>query len=229
MRVYDFLLSIATQMGDNHPSKPFRRYALSDLVTYYGEAMCFVASHRPDLFTDMMVMKLSAGSYQDARCCGCKNVIGIVSQIDANGATVKDLSSSGSSPTKTSRWYRAPCQVTTNADGTTTTNTTITSTSIEAGMNGVFTVDPPVPVGKDVWVKLKCVGSPPTPSLSDVISTATTGNCSFLPAIRNYIRYLLLGGDRLAQGATQEAQYELKNAYTYLGVQIKYENLQEAE
>ena len=71
MRVYDFLLSIAAQLGDNNPTRPFRRYALSDMVTYYQEALCFVASHRPDLFTDFMVMKLEPGSYQDARCCGC--------------------------------------------------------------------------------------------------------------------------------------------------------------
>lgn len=225
MRVYDFLLSIASQLGDNSPTRPFRRYLLADMVTYYQEALCFVASHRPDLFTDMMVMKLETGSYQDARCCGCTNVTGIVAQIDADGNTVKDLSSSGSISTKTSRWFRSPCR--TASDGTTTP--VISSVSIEPGMNGVFTVDPPVPPGVDMWVKLKCVGTPAKPTLADVMSTASTTGCTFLPAIRNYIRYLALGGDRHAVGASTEAQTELKNAYTYLGVQIKYEERQESE
>lgn len=224
MRVYDFLLTIASQLGDARPGGEFRRYPLRDLVAFYSEAMCFVSAHRPDLFTDYTVMKLSAGADQDARCCGCTNVISVVSQIDADGNTIKDLSSTSSqSTTNKSRWYRAPCR-----DASSGTQLII-NVSITPGMNGNFTVSPPVPAGVDMWVKLKCVHAPPSPCESDVLGAASTGDCKFLPAIRSYILYRALQGDRHATGAAQEAQNEFRNAATYLGLQIKYENAQEAQ
>lgn len=223
MSVYSFLQTIASSLGDDKPGSPFRRYLLRDLVTYYNEAMCFVATHRPDLFTEYKILKLAAGSSQDARCCGCLNVIEVVAQIDANGNTIKDLTSTGGSATNTSKWYRVPCR-----DGATGTQLII-SYKIEPGMNGQFTVTPPVPVGADVWVKLKCVGAPTQYDQAAVIAGASTGACQFLPAIRSYVLYRALQGDRHAMGAAVEAQSEFKNVLTILGIQIKYEQMQETK
>jgi hypothetical protein len=222
MSVYEFLRTVAAQLGDDRPGSPFRRYALKDLVAYYQEAMCFVSAHRPDLFTDFVVMKLATGSYQDAKCCGCTNVIQVVAQIDADGNTVKDLTTTGGSKADTTRWYRAACKST--ASGAVTL---ITSLTITPGMNGVFEVTPPVKPGEDVWVKLKCVHAPPAPSEGDVLGGASTGDCKFLVAIRSYVLYRALQGDRHAVGASTEAQNELKNVYTYLGMQYKMEQAQE--
>lgn len=225
MTVYQFLLTIARSLGDGHPDRPFRRYLLADLVAYYNEAMCFVASHRPDLFTELVIMKLETGAYQDARCCGCSNVVGVVAQIDADGNTVKDLEATAGVSANVSKWFRAPCRVT--SDGTTTP--TISTVSIAAGMNGVFTVDPPVPPGGDMWVKLKCVKSGGGPTEAQVLNGQGTAGCKFLPAIRDYILYRALQGDRHAANAATDSQNALKNAYTYLGLQIKMEDRQENE
>lgn len=224
MSVYDFLRTVAAQLGDDRPGSPFRRYALKDLVQYYTEAMCFVSTHRPDLFTDFVVMKLKPGSYQDAKCCGCQNVIQVVAQIDKDGNTIKDLTTTGGSKTDTTRWYRAACKST--ASGAVTL---ISSLTITPGMNGVFEVSPPVKPGEDVWVKLKCVKSAPSPDEAGVLGGASTGACTFLPAIRSYVLYRALQGDRHAVGASTEAQNELKNVYTYLGMQLKQEKAQENE
>ena len=229
MLIHEFLRTIAAQLGDDRPGAPFRRYPLSLLASFYSEAMCFVASHRPDLFTDYVVIKLETGAHQDARCCGCTNVTGVVAQIDADGNTLKDLSSTGSSTSDISKWYRPVCKSVTNSDGTTSTTQLINSITIENGMNGVFSVDPPIPPGVDVWVKLKCVHGAPAVSEADVLGGATTGDCKFLPAIRSYILYRALQGDRHAVGAAAESQNEFKNALTYLGIQIKYEKAQEEE
>lgn len=223
MSVYDFLRTVAAQLGDDRPGSPFRRYALKDLVAYYQEAMCFVAAHRPDLFTDFMVMKLEPGSYQDARCCGCTNVLQIVAQIDADGNTVKDLTTTGGSKANTTKWYRAACRTTSGG----TSVTSIESITITPGMNGVFQVSPAIKQGEDVWVKLKCVHAPPAPSEADVLGGASTGDCKFLVAIRSYALYRALQGDRHAVGASAEAQNELKAVYTYLGMQYKMEQAQE--
>lgn len=224
MSVYDFLRTVAAQLGDDRPGSPFRRYALKDLVQYYTEAMCFVSTHRPDLFTDFVVMKLSAGSYQDAKCCGCQNTIQVVAQIDEDGNTVKDLTTTGGSKADTTRWYRPVCKST--ASGAVTL---ITSVTITPGMNGVFEVSPPIKPGEEVWVKLKCVKSAPSPDEADVLGGASTGACTFLPAIRSYVLYRALQGDRHAVGASTEAQNELRNVYTYLGMQLKQEKAQENE
>lgn len=222
--VYAFLLSIADSLGDGNPQRPFRRYQLSSLVAYYAEAMCFVASHRPDLFTDFVVMKLDPGSYQDARCCGCTNVLGIVAQIDADGNTIKDLSNSTTASTQMAKWFRTPCRVT--QDGTPVT--TVGNVTLVAGMNGIFTVTPPVPVGVDMWVKIKCVKAGGGPSLDQVNAGALIGDCRFLPAVRSYVLYRALIGDRHAASASNDAQKELQNAYGYLGVQLKMEDRQES-
>jgi hypothetical protein len=224
MSVYDFLRTVAAQLGDDRPGSPFRRYALKDLVAYYTEAMCFVSTHRPDLFTDFVVMKLATGSYQDAKCCGCQNVVQVVAQIDADGNTIKDLTTTGGSKVDTTRWYRAACKST--ASGAVTL---IASVTITPGMNGVFEVSPPVKPGENIWVKLKCVKSAPSPDEAGVLSGASTGACTFLPAIRSYVLYRALQGDRHAVGASSEAQNELKNVYTYLGMQLKMEKAQENE
>ena len=221
MRVYDFLRTIASSLGDDKPNAPFRRYPLRDLTAYYSEAMCFVSTHRPDLFTDYKILKLKTGASQDARCCGCLNVTEIVAQVDASGNTIKDLTSTGGSKTNTSKWYRTPCR-----DGATGTQLII-NYKIESGMNGQFTVTPPVPPGVEMWVKLKCVHAPPNPSEAEVIAGSTTGACQFLPAIRSYILYRALQGDRHAQGAAAESQSEFRNVVTMLGIQLKYEQAQE--
>jgi hypothetical protein len=221
--VYDFLLSIADSLGDGNPQRPFRRYRLSSLTAFYAEAMCFVASHRPDLFTDFVIMKLEPGSYQDARCCGCTNVVGVVAQIDVDGNTVKDLSNSAAASTQVNKWFRAPCRVTTDGEAV----PTIGSVTLVAGMNGVFTVTPPVPVGVDMWVKIKCVKAGGGPTEAQVLAGAGVGSCKFLPAVRSYIMYRALLGDRHAVNASSDAQSELKNAYAYLGLQMKMEEQQE--
>jgi len=224
MRVYDFLLTVASSLGDAKPNAPFRRYPLRDLVAFYNEAMCFVSTHRPDLFTDYRIMKLDPGSAQDARCCGCLNVIEITAQIDADGNTIKDLTDISSSKGDVSKWYRAPCKIVNGA-----TTTVITGITIEMGMNGQFSVSPPVKPGEDIWVKVKCVRAPAQQDEAGVLARAAVGSCQFLPAIRSYVLYRALLGDRHASGAATEAQAEFRNVVTMLGIQYKFEQAQEAE
>lgn len=224
VRVYDFLKSIAAQLGDDRPGSPFRRYPLSLLATFYSEALCFVAANKPELMTSLLVVKLQTGVWQDAaKCCGCINVLQALAQVDADGNIIKDLTSTGGTANDVSKWFRSTCS------NTTTGTTIIISITIEPGMNGVFTVDPPIPPGEDVYVLLKCVHNPPCLSEADIINGADMGACTFQAALRSYILYRALQGDRHAVGASTEAQNELRNVYTYLNMQAKAEKAQEAE
>lgn len=227
MSVYEFLRTVAAQLGDDRPNSPFKRYALKDLVAYYNEAMCFVSTHRPDLVTEFLIMKLQPGTYQDAKCCGCVDVKKVVAQIDADGNTIKDLSnvSTGSGGADVSKWYRAPCKTTAGGQAT----SVVTGITITPGMNGVFEVSPPIKPGEDVWVKLQCVGNGASLDEASVIAGASLGECRFLPAVRSYVLYRALQGNRHATGAAQEAQAEFRNAATYLGLQIKYAEKHEEE
>lgn len=225
MRVYDFLLTIASQLGDARPGAEFRRYTLRDLTAYYTEAMCFVAAHRPDLFTNYVVMKLQPGITQDARCCGCNDVRKVVAQIDEDGNTIKDLSDSSTVGSDKSKWFRAPCKTSTSTGETVTA---ITGITITPGMNGNFDVSPPIKPGENVYVKLQCVQSAPQISEADVLAGVDMGGCTFHPAVRSYILYRALQGDRHAVGASTEAQNELKNVYSYLNLVYKMEKEHEA-
>lgn len=232
MKVYDFLRSVVAQLGDDRPNKPFMRYALKDLVTYYNEAMCFVASNRPDLFTEITVMKLEPGFYQDARCCGCGNVIELVAQVDKDGNVVRQLDGAdmGAAGGQQNRWYRPLCRATNTpgAGPVAAPKYIITGFEVQPDMNGVFLVQPPVPPGVDAWVALKCVRNPASLSEDAVRSgSSTPPDCKFMPGIRSYVLYRALQGDRLAVGAATEAQQELKNAYSYFNVQMKNEITQE--
>lgn len=226
MRVYDFLLSIAEQLGDAHPQRPFRRYPLSTLVLLLNEGIAFVASHRPDLFTDMVIVKLQPGRHQDARCCGCQDVQGVVSQIDADGAEIKDLSVVNQDPTPAARsvkrWYRAPCKEN-QADAAVPILLTATQ---DPAVQGAFVVDPPVPVNTNMWVKVRCTHPPKQLTDAAVIGGAVLPEIRFQPALRSYVLYRLLQGQRHVEGADAAAQAELKAAYTYLGVQFKMSEAQ---
>jgi len=218
MLVYEFLRSIAEQMGDAKPGAPFRRYTLTNLLHFYNEAMCFVSTHRPDLFTDFLVMKLQPGPDQDARCCGCTTIVGVTAQIDADGNIVRDLSENGSKSTKIERWYRPVCR---SPSG----GTMLMSYTMVPGMPGRFTVNPPVLPGEDVWVKVKCVHAPPSISEAQVLATdspASTGDCKFLPSIRSLVLWRALAGDIHATGATNQSTIEFKNAITLLGIEYKF-------
>ena len=68
-----------------------------------------------------------------------------------------------------------------------------------------------------------------SPTLQGNALAAGTNGCKFLPAIRSYVLYRALQGDRHAVNASSDAQAELKNAYVYLGIQIKMEERQEAQ
>ncbi len=221
MTVYEFLRSVAEQLGDAMPGREFRRYTLNNLLHYYNEAMCFVATHRPDLFTDFLVMKLETGTDQDARCCGCTSITGVVAQLDADGNIVKDLSENGSSTVKTGRWYRPLCRSAAGA----TADVILMSYAMVPGMPGRFTVNPPVPPGVDVWVKVKCVHAAPSLSeaqVLDIAASATTGDCKFLPAARSLVLWRALEGDIHASGSASVSQAEFKNAVALLGIEYKF-------
>ena len=224
MSVHAFLLTIASQLGDARPGGEFRRYLLRDLVTYYNEAMCFVATHRPDLFVKHSVIKLQTGSLQDASCCGCTSNLRFYGQIDADGNTIKDVmdlvsSSTGTTSSKT-KWYRAPCKATADGQGSVTL---ISNIIVEPGANGLFSVSPPVKPGENVWLRISCSASPCALSEGDVLAGAAMSDCTWQPALRSYILYRALQGDRHAVGASVEAQNELKNVYQYLNLKYKME------
>lgn len=227
MSIYDFLLTIASQLGDAKPTSAFRRYPLRDLVAFYNEAMSFVSVHRPDLFTELTIIKLTSGAHQDGKCCGCVNVTGVIAQIDSEGNQVRDLTQTGKLSTPRTKWYRPVCKTTPGAGAPAVLIDDIT---IIPGMNGAFTVVPAIPPGADIWVKVKCVRAPTNISMEEVaLGQGTVANCIFLPAIRSYILYRALQGDRHASYAGTEAQNEFRNVVTYLGIQLKNEERVEAQ
>lgn len=225
MTVLDFFKTVVESLGDGKPGAEFRRYPLRSVLAAYNEALCFVATLRRDLFTRMVIMKLVPGITQDAKCCGCKDITGIMAQVLEDGTLVKDLSKASAVSYQTVGWYRVPCPP---------SEPRIQSVGFEAGLTGVFSVYPPVPTAADMWVRIKCVTSPhqlieadlyggTSPIDESPIPPASIKWCSFQPAVRSYMLARLLVGDRHAVGASADSARELKHAYDFLGVQYKME------
>ena len=94
MTFKDWLRNVAASLSDDEPGKPFQRYALKDLIMAYNDAICLVASYRPDLFTEVKIVALTAGYLQDVRGC-CVNVLDVLYQTDQYGNVLKKLAAHG--------------------------------------------------------------------------------------------------------------------------------------
>ena len=84
MTVVEWFRTIAFVLQDDEPGRPFQRYTLKDMIAAYNAALCLVAQYRQDMFTELKVIKLHAGKYQDARGC-CTKV------LDVRDVTLKQV------------------------------------------------------------------------------------------------------------------------------------------
>lgn len=215
----DWFKTIAFALNDDEPHHEFTRYPLSKMVDALNAAMCMVYKYRPDLFTEWAVVKLQPGKYQDVRAC-CDVVLTVADQTTADGAVVKPLDGGRETQTKVRRLWRKPtCIAAPSAPG----GFTINNVSIDANMNGRFTVDPPVPRGTDAYVRVKCVSKPCALTEAGV-NACFNGECDQAVAAWHFVIARMLTGDRFSQGANADMQYHYKMFFEMLGVVQRQED-----
>lgn len=209
----DWFGTIAFALNDNEPNHEFTRYELDKLIAAYNAAMCLVYKYRPDIFTEWEVVRLTTGRYQDMRGC-CDQILTVADQVTADGATIKELTGSRETKTKTKRHWRKPSCITFSdaPDGYVVNNI-----NIDANMNGRFTVDPPVPPGVEVYVRVKCVSAPCPVDASQMNASFDT-MCDMNVAAWHFVLARMLTGDRFAQAVNHDMQYHYQMFFQILGV-----------
>lgn len=217
MTVNEWFRSVAFVLNDDEPTRPFQRYPLKDMIFAYNQAMCLVAQYRPDLFTELKVVKLHAGKYQDVRGC-CSKVLEVLDQVDAHGNILKELHGTRKKATTVERSWKKPSCLPASAE-----NYLILSIDIDKNLDGRFSVFPPVPCGVEAYVMTKCVGA--TCNLSEASANEEfNSDCKHNAAAWHYVLATMLAGDRFANGAAGDKAYHYRMFFDMLGIMQKQDD-----
>lgn len=211
--------TIAFQLNDDEPGHEFTRYPLKQMVAAFNEAMALASKHRIDLFTEAVVMKLQPGTTQDARGCGCGNVLDVLAQTDASGSNIKKLTGARKTTTTIKRNWRKPsCIRRPEGDE----GYVIDNADIDDNLNGRFTVDPPVPQGVEAYARVKCAMAPCPISVAG-LNAKMEYQGDLIAAAWHYVLAKMLTGDRYSQSAVNQAQYHYKMFFDVLGIMLQAE------
>lgn len=215
--MFEWFRTTAAMLNDDHPTTPFRRYALKDLVAFYNDALCLLAKHRPDMFTDTKNVELTCGSMQDTRGC-CDNVVDVVAQVDEHGNVLKELSTSKKTDTKVKTVWNKPSCIGRNPNDPNAY--VIDGAVINNHLNGRFSVTPPVPRGAKVYAMVLCTRQPCPLTEADVLADEgkPAADCGYLAVVRYYVLAMALSGDRHSNSAQADAQRFFSMWWSVLGV-----------
>ena len=218
MTLFDWLRTIAFALNDDEPGRPFQRYTLKDMIAAYNAAMTLGAQYRKDLFTELRVVKLAPGKYQDVRGC-CGEVLDVLEQTDAAGNLIAEIKGARDHKTTSKRnWKKPSCLA--RPEGV---DYVVRNADIDSNLNGRFTVDPPVPCDANVYVLAKCVKAPC--ALTEADQGVTIPEQSVVvTAAWHYVLGQMLTGDQFANAAGGNKNYHHRLFFEILGVTQRQED-----
>lgn len=86
----NLLLSYAEDLNDAYPGHEFSVWSKQQLLDYFNEALCIIAAQRPDLFTELKVIKVDpCTNFLDL--CDCNELLDVIGQSDKNGRVINRL------------------------------------------------------------------------------------------------------------------------------------------
>lgn len=218
---YNWFRTIAFALNDDEPGRPFQRYPLEAMVDAFNAALCIAGKYRGDLFTELRIVRLASGKHQDVRGC-CTNVLAVVDQTDAQGNIIKELDNASRKPRLAAhRWAKPSCLRDPEIEYI------IERVEIDNGLNGRFTVHPPVPCGVEAYVMVKCVNAP-CPLALAAVNASLDVECEHVVAAWHFVLARMLSGDRFSNAAGGNADYHYGMFFQILGIMQKAEDLLEA-
>lgn len=217
MTLNNWLRTIAAALNDDEPGRPFQRYQIKDMLAAYSAALCLVGRYRADLFTELRVIRLRAGKYQDARGC-CSKVLDVLDQTDANGNVIHEISDARASTTTTRRNWKKPSCLALASD-----DYFISNIRIDSNLDGRFTVTPPVPCGVAAFVMVKCVQQPCDYNEA-ALNQEMNHDCIYNVASWHYVLATMLSGDRHDNGASKDQSYHYRMFFDILGIVQKQDD-----
>lgn len=168
------LLSYAQDLNDAYPGYEFSIWSQEQLLGFFNEALCLIAAHRPDMFTELKVVRVEpCSNYLDL--CDCEKVLDVLGQSNAKGNNIRPIQR---------RKERATVWTGSKKKQEFTDRITEYELLDKSNLVRVFpqNLDPT----KDLYVTIRCSISPKTYSLDD---EAPDERCAFLAAARHWVLY----------------------------------------
>ena len=168
------LLSYAQDLNDAYPGHEFSIWSQEQLLGFFNEALCLIAAHRPDMFTELKVVRVEpCSNYLDL--CDCEKVLDVLGQSNAKGNNIRPIQR---------RKERATVWTGSKKKQEFTDRITEYELLDKSNLVRVFpqNLDPT----KDIYVVVRCSISPKTYALDD---EAPDERCAFLAAARHWVLY----------------------------------------
>lgn len=219
-KMIDWFRTIAFALNDSEPNHEFQRYTLEMMVAAYNAGVCLVHKYREDLFTELRIVELEEGQYQDVRGC-CTKILDVLDQTDEDGNTIKSLSGSKRTTTKVNRNWKKPSCLT--YTGTGDSDYIIDNVTTDPHMDGRFKVEPAVPCDTEAYARVKCV-SPPCPITEADVNDMPAVPCVMLTALWYFVLARMQEGDRFTETPFSMMQYNHKMFFEILDVVQRQED-----
>lgn len=168
------LLSYAQDLNDAYHGHEFSIWSEEQLLGFFNEALCLIAAHRPDMFTELKVVRVEpCSNYLDL--CDCEKVLDVLGQSNAKGNNIRPIQR---------RKERATVWTGSKKKQEFTDRITEYELLDKSNLVRVFpqNLDPT----KDIYVVVRCSISPKTYALDD---EAPDERCAFLAAARHWVLY----------------------------------------
>ena len=168
------LLSYAQDLNDAYPGHEFSIWSEEQLLGFFNEALCLIAAHRPDMFTELKVVRVEpCSNYLDL--CDCEKVLDVLGQSNAKGNNIRPIQR---------RKERATVWTGSKKKQEFTDRITEYELLDKSNLVRVFpqNLDPT----KDLYVVVRCSISPKPYALDD---EAPGERCAFLAAARHWVLY----------------------------------------
>jgi len=168
------LLSYAQDLNDAYSGHEFSIWSPEQLLGFFNEALCLISAHRPDMFTELKVVKVEpCSNYLDL--CDCVKVLDVLGQSDKNGKNIRPV------PRRKER-----ATVWNGSKKKQEFTDIITEYELLDKSNLVRVFPHNLDPTKDIYVTLRCSVEAKTYSLDD---EAPDERCAFLAAARHWVLY----------------------------------------
>lgn len=170
----NLLLSYAQDLNDAYPGHEFSIWSAEQLLGFFNEALCLISAHRPDMFTELKVVKVEpCNTYLDL--CDCVKVLDVLGQSDKNGKNIRPIPR---------RKERATVWNGNKKKQEFTDRITEYELLDKSSLVRVFptNLDPTA----DIYVTLRCSTEP---QVYDMDSKAPSERCPFMAAARHWVLY----------------------------------------
>lgn len=209
MQVAEWLETTALSLSDfqaGSPDQQFVHWPKVLLLAHFNEAICYIASLKPQDFIRPVVVRLQPGSTQ-VTCC---DVVGAVTQhVNEAGSFISRIQSSKTIPT----WKGTKtCAV----DGVYVPQQTYRSSEAPNS----FDIYPPVPAAGAYYVKILCSQAPEAVVEGDL--TAEMPSCKYYAAINEYVMFKCMSGET-DTALISGSQLHYKAFTDLMGIQTKAE------